>query len=260
MEHFPAHLIKAAAAESGRTREDLAAEDPRIAWASSARISQLAVFSTDMKGILVFAVLLLGCSSIPFISCNSEGDALHTFRRSLSDPDNVLQSWDPTLVNPCTWFHVTCNQDNSVTRVDLGNSRLSGHLVPELGELKHLQYLELYKNKISGKIPEELGKLTSLVSLDLYNNNLTGSIPESIGNLQSLIFLRVNNNQLSGQVPRALMTIKSLKVIDLSSNDLCGTIPVAGPFEHFPMKSFESNPRLKGPELLGLAAYDSGCD
>lgn len=48
---------------------------------------------------------------------NSEGDALYTLRRSLSDPDNVLQSWDPTLVNPCTWFHITCNQDNRVTRV-----------------------------------------------------------------------------------------------------------------------------------------------
>ena len=51
------------------------------------------------------------------VSANSEGDALYTLRRGLSDPDNVLQSWDPTLVNPCTWFHVTCNQDNRVTRV-----------------------------------------------------------------------------------------------------------------------------------------------
>jgi len=50
-------------------------------------------------------------------ACNSEGDALYTLKRSLSDPDNVLQSWDPTLVSPCTWFHVTCNQDNRVTRV-----------------------------------------------------------------------------------------------------------------------------------------------
>jgi len=51
------------------------------------------------------------------VNANSEGDALFTLRKSLSDPDNVLQSWDPTLVNPCTWFHITCNQDNRVTRV-----------------------------------------------------------------------------------------------------------------------------------------------
>ncbi|KAK1583620.1 hypothetical protein Q3G72_025610 [Acer saccharum] len=51
------------------------------------------------------------------------------------------QSWDPTLVNPCTWFHVTCNNDNSVIRVDLRNAALSGQLVPRLGLLKNLQYL-----------------------------------------------------------------------------------------------------------------------
>lgn len=50
-------------------------------------------------------------------AANSEGDALSALRRSLSDPDNVLVSWDPNLVSPCTWFHITCNQDNHVTRV-----------------------------------------------------------------------------------------------------------------------------------------------
>ncbi|KAL2344564.1 hypothetical protein Fmac_005849 [Flemingia macrophylla] len=68
-------------------------------------------------------------------------DALHSLRTNLQDPNNVLQSWDPTLVNPCTWFHVTCNNDNSVIRVDMGNATLSGQLVPQLGQLKNLQYL-----------------------------------------------------------------------------------------------------------------------
>lgn len=51
-----------------------------------------------------------------FLSCMA-GDALNALKNSLDDPNNVLSSWDPTLVNPCTWFHVTCNNDNSVTRV-----------------------------------------------------------------------------------------------------------------------------------------------
>ncbi|KAK9129082.1 hypothetical protein Syun_017879 [Stephania yunnanensis] len=37
-------------------------------------------------------------------SANSDGDALDALHHSLIDPDNVLQSWDPTLVNPCTWI------------------------------------------------------------------------------------------------------------------------------------------------------------
>lgn len=207
----------------------------------------------------VFFLLAIAVSIPSLVSANAEGDALHLFRQSLSDPDNVLQSWDPTLVNPCTWFHVTCNQDNAVTRVDLGNSNLSGYLVPDLGNLQHLQYLELYKNKINGKIPEELGKLKNLVSLDLYNNSLTGPIPESFGKLKSLVFMRLNNNELTGQIPRVLTTISSLKVVDVSANNLCGTIPTTGSFERIPLKSFENNPRLNGPELLGSVAYNSGC-
>ncbi|KAK9154540.1 hypothetical protein Sjap_002020 [Stephania japonica] len=192
-------------------------------------------------------------------SANSEGDALYALRRSLVDRDNVLQSWDPTLVNPCTWFHITCNQDNRVTRVDLGNSNLSGHLVPELGKLEQLQYLELYKNNIEGKVPSELGNLKNLLSLDLYNNNISGSIPPTLGKLKSLVFLRLNDNQLTGRIPRELASISSLKVVDVSNNNLCGTIPTSGPFEHIPLNNFENNPRLEGPELQGLASYDTNC-
>lgn len=78
------------------------------------RSTMAAATCTSMRFLLSVSVTLtllrLGAS-------NSEGDALYTLKRSLSDPDNVLQSWDPTLVSPCTWFHVTCNQDNRVTRV-----------------------------------------------------------------------------------------------------------------------------------------------
>lgn len=208
----------------------------------------------------VLLVLLVAAVTVAFVAGNSEGDALYALRRSLSDPDNVLQSWDPNLVNPCTWFHVTCNSDNHVTRLDLGNSKLSGHLVSDLGKLEHLQYLELYKNNIQGKIPEELGNLKNLISLDLYNNNMSGSIPPSLGKLKSLVFLRLNNNQLAGRIPRALTHISTLKVVDVSSNNLCGTIPTTGPFEHIPLNNFENNPRLEGPELMGLASYDTNCE
>ncbi|XP_004491185.1 leucine-rich repeat protein 1 [Cicer arietinum] len=214
----------------------------------------------SLTSLSLFGIFLtLTLTLVHFAHANSEGDALYTLKRSLTDPDNVLQSWDPTLVSPCTWFHVTCNQDNRVTRVDLGNSNLSGHLVPELGKLEHLQYLELYKNNIQGTIPPELGNLRSLVSLDLYNNNISGTVPPSLGKLKNLVFLRLNDNRLTGPIPRELIAIPSLKVVDVSNNDLCGTIPTSGPFEHIPLNNFENNPRLEGPELLGLVSYDTNC-
>nr|CAB3472881.1 unnamed protein product [Digitaria exilis] len=114
---------------------------------------------------LVVAAAVLSPSTVASAS-NAEGDALYALRSALTDPRGVLQSWDPTLVNPCTWFHVTCNRDNRVTRV------------------------ELYKNNIQGTIPAELGNLKSLISLDLYNNNITGTIPKELGQMKSLRCLK----------------------------------------------------------------------
>ncbi|PHT71289.1 hypothetical protein T459_26393 [Capsicum annuum] len=84
-----------------------------------------------IQGAFLKSCVFLGVVLVLAVSVkgNSEGDALYALRRSLSDPDNVLQSWDPNLVNPCTWFHVTCNGDNQVTRVFEHNPRLEG---PEL--------------------------------------------------------------------------------------------------------------------------------
>ena len=100
--------------------------------------------ATAMAGrgdLLVFLALAAVSSSLllPKAHCNSEGDALHSLRRSLTDPDNVLQSWDPNLVNPCTWFHITCNQDNRVTRL-----YLSIHLSLSFHQIKCLYHFLLY--------------------------------------------------------------------------------------------------------------------
>ncbi|XP_057844000.1 LRR receptor kinase BAK1 [Cryptomeria japonica] len=178
---------------------------------------------------------------------DDEGDALLRLKSNLLDPKNILQSWDQNLASPCTWFHVTCNSENSVTRVDLGNSNLGGKLVPELGQLHNLQYLELYGNTISGDIPKELGDLKNLLSLDLYQNNITGSIPPTLGSMTSLRVLRLNNNHLTKEVPMNLSSIKGLQILDLSNNNLSGNVPLIGSFSSFTPISFANNTKLCGP-------------
>ncbi|PQQ17515.1 BRASSINOSTEROID INSENSITIVE 1-associated receptor kinase 1-like [Prunus yedoensis var. nudiflora] len=203
-----------------------------------------AVMSTTSGSASVWLFLLFGFLQLLKLSGNVEGDALNALKSNLVDPNNVLQSWDPTLVNPCTWFHVTCNSENSVTRVDLGNANLSGQLVSQLGVLSNLQYLELYSNNITGNIPAELGTLTNLVSLDLYLNSLRGTIPDTLAKLEKLRFLRLNNNTLTGNIPVALTKIESLQVLDLSNNNLTGDIPVNGSFSLFTPISYANNPHL----------------
>nr|AIA99455.1 putative somatic embryogenesis receptor kinase [Adiantum capillus-veneris]AIA99456.1 putative somatic embryogenesis receptor kinase [Adiantum capillus-veneris] len=200
-----------------------------------------------MRATSFLLLLQLLLQLFPRILGNSEGDALHNLRLALNDPSNVLQSWDPTLVNPCTWFHVTCNPSNSVIRVDLGNAQLSGSLVPDLGELSELQYLELYSNNITGEIPKELGKLSQLVSLDLYQNGFSGSIPDELGELSHLRFLRLNNNTLQGNIPYSLTKVNALQVLDLSNNNLSGRVPTNGSFSLFTPISFSGNILLCGP-------------
>lgn len=68
-----------------------------------------------LTGAALLLASLLALAAIA--SGNTEGDILYSQRQVWKDPNNVLQSWDPTLVNPCTWFHVTCNNVNSVIRV-----------------------------------------------------------------------------------------------------------------------------------------------
>ncbi|KAG0448634.1 hypothetical protein HPP92_027721 [Vanilla planifolia] len=191
-----------------------------------------------------FILLILLVNTVSKVLANIEVDALYSLKENLKDPNNVLGSWDSTLVNPCTWFHVNCNTDNRVYRINLGNSALSGTLVPQLGQLKNLQNLELYNNNISGAIPPELGNLSNLISLDLYLNNFTGAIPDSLGNLTKLRFLRLNNNSLTGRIPVSLTNISVLQVLDLSNNSLSGPVPSTGSFSLFTPVSFANNPLL----------------
>ncbi|GAB2228368.1 hypothetical protein Droror1_Dr00010204 [Drosera rotundifolia] len=203
--------------------------------------------SVSAVRVLACLILVLFGHRISIVHGDAEGDALSSLKNALLDPNGVLQSWDHTLVNPCTWLHVTCNSDNSVVRVDLGNANLTGTLVAQLSLLPNLQYLELFSNSISGKIPIELGNLANLVSLDLYLNNLTGQIPDTLGKLSKLRFLRLNNNSLTGAIPDSLTNIWTLKVLDLSYNHLSGTVPVNGSFSRFTPISFAGNANLTFP-------------
>ncbi|XP_008222350.1 PREDICTED: somatic embryogenesis receptor kinase 1-like [Prunus mume] len=174
---------------------------------------------------VLLGFLLAAAAVIASVDSNSEGDILNAWKTQLTDPNNVLQSWDPTLINPCTYFHVTCNSENSVTRLDLGNASLSGPLIPELGNLTNLQYLEVFGNRLFGSIPNEIGNLRNLVSLDLYKNNFTGRIPKSFGHLHFLRFLRVFSNSLTGRIPPNFGNLTSLEILDLNSNRLTGPLP-----------------------------------
>jgi len=54
---------------------------------------------------------------IILIITSMTGDALTTFKNNMIDPTDALRSWEPGVITPCTWLHVTCNEESSVIRL-----------------------------------------------------------------------------------------------------------------------------------------------
>ncbi|TVU25265.1 hypothetical protein EJB05_27756, partial [Eragrostis curvula] len=218
---------------------------------SSSSINYFSDFlSAAMRSLFAAAALLAGLLALAMpADCNPEGDILYMQRAEWQQPMTALESWDPTLVNPCTWEYVTCDNESHVIRLDLRNVGMSGPLIPELGDMEKLQFMELFGNGLNGSIPTTLGKLSNLISLDLqdnllsgtipaslgainrlknirlHGNNLTGSIPSSLGNLTNLMNMELQNNLLSGPIPASLGNIKTLRSLHLNGNMLTGTVP-----------------------------------
>ncbi|KAM7484216.1 hypothetical protein LguiA_000225 [Lonicera macranthoides] len=151
--------------------------------------------------------------------------ALMAIKSDLVDPYNVLENWDITSVDPCSWRMVTCSSDGYVSALGLPSQSLSGTLSPGIGNLTNLQSVLLQNNVITGPIPASIGKLEKLQTLDLSSNRFSGEISTSLGELKNLNYLRLNNNSLSGPIPESLSKVEGLTLVDLSFNNLSGPLP-----------------------------------
>ncbi len=104
----------------------------------------------------------------------------------------------------------------------LADTRLSGPIPPELGQLAQLTHLYLQRHQLTGPIPPELGQLTHLAHLALTNNQLTGPIPPELGQLSQLTHLFLEHNRLTGSIPSELWRITALQELHLDYNQLTG--------------------------------------
>ena len=143
-------------------------------------------------------------------------------------PDHPLRTWSG---NMAAWSGVRIS-GQKVTRLTLTNpssaetqSKISGAIPAQMGDLSGLTFLWLYNNSLSGPLPSEMANLTELQDLYIDNNKLTGSIPVWMASFGDLIQLSVSNNRFSGTIPTQLGNMTNLKRLYLDNNWLTGTIP-----------------------------------
>jgi hypothetical protein len=144
----------------------------------------------------------------------------------------------------CGWGGLGCNEDNFITRIEMGkskqtprveidnfvkiltNKRFNRRCIHTL--FRSLNFycimLILEQNGVAGTLPFELNRLQTLKNLILEEGILTGTIPSQLSEIRSLEQIDLNFNLLQGLIPEELYALSNLRQMDLNDNELTGTI------------------------------------
>jgi len=175
-----------------------------------------------MKNKIVTIVLAVFCATLNAQISSSEKQVLLDFYTS-TNGENWTQSWD--LNQPVSKWHGITIKDNNVISISMLFNNIEGELPSSLGQLKHLEILELSFNKLYGPIPAQIGDLQNLKLLAFNGNGLNGTLPSSLGNLSNLTQLHLSSNYFSGELPESITNLEQLEVLNVFDNNLSGKIP-----------------------------------
>ena len=168
---------------------------------------------------------ITGTSAINVPDPDPERAALNALYRSAGGPGwTNRDGWlsDEPLGQ---WHGVRTDASGRVTSLYLPENNLIGTLPTGIGDLSHLEELNLYRNGISGPLPPEIGNAARLGNLDFGWNELTGPIPATLGKLVNLRRINFESNQLSGPIPPELGALSELSFLNLFRNNLSGPVP-----------------------------------
>lgn len=178
----------------------------------------------------LFFTIILSLQLKPLVSLNLDGTFLLSLKYSiLSDPLNVLDSWDYLDQTPCAWNGVVCRQDDlRVITLALPNSQLLGSIPSDLALIEHLQHLDLSNNSFNGTLPATLFNASELQVLSISSNVISGGIP--VFSRSSLSFLNLSDNAFGGPLPVNFTSgFNNLTVLSLKGNYFSGSVPSGFP-------------------------------
>ncbi|XP_048433255.1 leucine-rich repeat receptor protein kinase EMS1-like [Pyrus x bretschneideri] len=130
-------------------------------------------------------------------------------------------SWDGNNVpTPFPGFFVNFAKLTSLSLSGCSLRELHGSL-PEFPNNGSLQSLVLHATNFSRLLPGSIGNLKHLERIDLFNCNFTGSIPKSMENLTQLVYLDMSSNLFNG----AISSIQWENLINLADLHLADNLP-----------------------------------
>jgi Leucine-rich repeat (LRR) protein len=131
-------------------------------------------------------------------------------------PDTSYLSTD----NSSTSIEVSC----SVTKLQLVQHNLKGHLSPSITLLANLTHLKLDINELSGNLTDILMHLPKLTCVTLAHNLFSGTFPSSVVSLTDLRTLSLSCNKLYGSLPSELRASEHFYI---DENQFSGTLPAS---------------------------------
>ncbi|XP_065849024.1 probable LRR receptor-like serine/threonine-protein kinase At3g47570 isoform X1 [Euphorbia lathyris] len=189
-----------------------------------------------MEKINSFSVIIILCfmcllkcidESKAISNINADEDALLALKaRITNDPQNLLASNWSKDTSVCNWIGITCGtRHRRVTKILLENTRLTGTVPPQIGNLSFLGTFSLFNNSFHGSLPVELSNLRRLKFFLLAYNLFTGTIPSWIGSFSQLQLLGLDTNHFGGGIPLQICNLSKLHHLYLGINNIEGEIP-----------------------------------
>lgn len=127
----------------------------------------------------------------------------------------------------CTWYGITCDNQENVIGIDLFNNNLVGTVPSSLSTLTKLRTLKLMNNNLSGSFPVFWASFPDMSFVDLSNNGFTGTMPLSIATMSKLNTLYIENNNMSGALLPEIANLALINVYWTKDNNFTGCYPDA---------------------------------